>query len=142
MGDRYPSLMLSMAILIFSAAALVRFGVGQWRAIWISTAYQPVSGSLLTSTGIETARLAGTDFHSLVALYSELCAGAESTAPWLPELKRYYRVVSRMQRMSETAFPRFSTWAAQEMTICSRYVAVAIDQYLCIDFDRRSAIPS
>lgn len=134
--------MLSIAILIFSVAALVRFGIGQWRAIWISTANQPVSGSLLASTGIETARLAGTDFHSLVALYNELCADVESTAPWLPEIKRYYRVVSRMQSMSETIFPGFSSWTAREMTICSRYVAVAIDQYLCVDFDRRSAVPS
>lgn len=119
--------MLSMAILIFSAAALVRFGIGQWRALWISTANQP---------------LAGADFHSLVALYGELCVGAKSTVPWLPEIKRYYRVVSRMQCVSATVFPWFSTWAAREMTICSRFVAVAIDQHLCIDFDRRSSVPS
>jgi len=131
--------MLSMAILLFSAGALVRFAIGQWRAIWISAANQPVSGSLLATAGIEADQLAGPDFDSLVALHDNLCACTKSTAPWLPEITRYYRVVSRLQFATKALLPLFSTWATREMTFCSRYVAVAIDQHLSIDFDRRSA---
>jgi len=134
--------MLSLAILIFSAAALVRFGIGQWRAIWISAASQPLSGSLLSSTGLEADLLAGPDFNSLVTLYGDLCADTKSTASWLPEIRRYYRLIARLQDASKTVFPLVSAWAAREMTICSRYVAVTIDQHLAMDFDRRSAVPS
>lgn len=78
--------MLSLAILIFSAAALVRFGIGQWRAIWISAASQPLSGSLLSSTGLEADLLAGPDFNSLVTLYGDLCADRNQRPPGCPRL--------------------------------------------------------
>lgn len=131
--------MVSALILGLSAFALVRFALYQWRAIWISAANQSVSDSLRAATGIDAEAVDAQDFATLVAAHDRFFRGRKSSTPWLREIRRYYRFLASLERASRNALPSVSGWAVKEMKTCSRYVAVAIDQHLSVDLDRRAA---
>ena len=134
--------MLSIFILGFAALALVQFVVAQWRATWLSAAHQPVSDTLRSETGLEADTITDQDFGTLINLCHEQSTGLKKISPWLPEVARYYALLSSMKRASQNALPSFADWLTNEMTACSRYVAVALDNHLSVDFDRRAAARS
>jgi hypothetical protein len=131
--------MLSLCILLFSGFALIRFAVSQWRAIWISSANQPLSESLQLTAGIDTGAIAGEDFGRLLNLCDQLSPELKKSSPWLSEVSTYYRAISRLQQLSRTTLPSVANWASREMETCSRYVAVVLDQNLAMNLDRRLA---
>jgi hypothetical protein len=134
--------MVSIIILALSATALVRFAVHQWRAIWIAAANQPISASLQTVTGIEPEAIRADNFGSLLSAYDQVNAAQKMNAPWLREITRYYSAISLLERTCKKLLPFLSQWAQSERTICSRYVAVILDQHLSMDLDRRAAVRS
>lgn len=131
--------MVSYFILVFSGIALVRFAVSQWRAIWITSASQPLSDSMQITTGIDGAAIGAQDFRSLMDLCDRLCPDLRRASPWLREVSIYYRVVLRLEQVFRHKVPRLSVWASREMQSCSRYVAVLLDQNLSMSLDRRLA---
>ena len=131
--------MVSLFILVFALTAVVRFGISQWRAIWISTANQPLSESLQLTAGIEAASIGAGDFGTLLDLCNELSPGLRKSSPWLKEVSLYYRVVAAFERAFRMKLPSLSKWANGEMQICSRYVAVALDQSIAMNLDRQFA---
>jgi hypothetical protein len=134
--------MVSIIILALSATALVRFAIHQWRAIWIAAANQPISVSLQTVTGIESGAIAADDFRSLLSAYDQACATQKVNTPWLREVAHYYSAMSLLERACKKMPPFLSKWAESERAICSRYVAVALDQHLSMDLDRRAVVQS
>jgi|SRR3984893_5569024 hypothetical protein len=131
--------MVSIFILAFSGFALVKFGISQWRAIWITTANQPLSESLQLTAGFDTAHVGAGDFNALLNLCNELSPDLKKKSPWLREVSVYYRVVEKLEHAFRVKLPAFSTWAKSEMQICSRYVAVVLDQSLSMSMDREFA---
>jgi hypothetical protein len=131
--------MLSLFILLFSGFALIRFAVSQWRAIWISSANQPLSDSLRLTAGIDAAAITGEDFGRLMNLCDQLSPELKKSTPWLSEVSTYYRSIARLQQLSKTTVPSVANWAAREMQTCARYVAVVLDQNLAMNLDRRLA---
>jgi len=131
--------MVSILILVLSAAALVQFGLHQWRMIWLSTANQPLSDSLRSVAGMETDSIGAQDFSSLMQLCGEVSPSLKRSTPWLREVKGYYAVLTVLQKMLGP-IQRNSTWVSNEMMYCSRFVAVVLDQHLSVDFDRRAAV--
>src|SRR5258707_14903324 len=131
--------MLSLCILLFSGFALIRFAVSQWRAIWISSANQPVSDSLQLTAGIDAAAIGAGDFGRLMNLCDQLSPELKKSSPWLSEVSLYYRVVARLEQLSNSKIPSISSWASREMQTCARYVAVILDQNLAMNLDRRLA---
>ena len=131
--------MLSLCILLFSGFALIRFAVSQWRAIWISSANQPLSESLRLAAGIDAAAIGARDFGRLMNLCDQLSPELKKSSPWLSEVSLYYRVVARLEQFSNSRIPSISTWASREMQTCARYVAVVLDQSLAMNLDRRLA---
>jgi hypothetical protein len=131
--------MLSLFILLFSGFALIRFAVSQWRAIWISSANQPLSDSLRLTAGIDAAAITGEDFGRLMNLCDQLSPELKKSTPWLSEVSTYYRAIARLQQVSKTTVPSLANWAACEMQSCARYVAVVLDQNLAMNLDRRLA---
>jgi len=129
--------MVSVFILVFAAFALVKFGISQWRAIWITTASQPLSDSLRVTAGIDGAAISAGDFCTLVHLCNELSPDLKS--PWLKEVSVYYRAVEKLEHAFRVKLPAISAWAKGEMQICSRYVAVVLDQSLSMSLDREFA---
>ncbi len=131
--------MVSIFILAFAAFALVKFGISQWRAIWITTASQPLSDSLQLAAGIDGAAISGGDFHTLMNLCDEMSPDLKKKSPWLKEVSAYYRAVEKLDHAFRVKLPAISAWAKGEMQICSRYVAVVLDQNLSMSMDRRFA---
>jgi hypothetical protein len=131
--------MVSIFILAFAAFALVKFGVSQWRAIWLTTANQPLSDSLQLTAGIDAAAISGGDFHTLMNLCEEMSPDLKKKSPWLKEVSLYYRAVEKLDHAFRVKLPAISAWAKGEMQICSRYVAVVLDQNLSMTMDRQFA---
>ena len=132
--------MVSILILVFAAFALVKFGISQWRAIWITTANQPLSDSLQVAAGIDGAAIAAGDFGTLLHLCNELSPDLKS--PWLREVSVYYRLAEKLEHAFRVKLPTISAWAKGEMQICSRYVAMVLDQNLSMNMDRQFATRS
>jgi hypothetical protein len=131
--------MVSIFILAFAGFALVKFGISQWRAIWLTTANQPLSDSLQLTAGVDGAAISGDDFRTLLGLCNELSPDLKKRSPWLKEVSMYYRAVERLERAFRAKLPTVSAWANGEMQICSRYVAVVLDQNLSMSMDRQFA---
>jgi hypothetical protein len=131
--------MVSILILVFAGFALVKFGIAQWRAIWITAANQPLSDSLQLTAGIDGAHVGAGDFSTLMNLCNELSPDLKKKSPWLREVSVYYRAVEKLERAFRMKLPAISTWAKSEMQICSRYVAVVLDQNLSMSLDRQFA---
>ena len=138
-GNRGTPEVLSLCILLFSGFALIRFALSQWRAIWISSANQPVSDSLQLTAGIDAAAIGAEDFGRLMSLCDQLSPELKKCSPWLSEVSLYYRVVARLEQLSNSKIPSISSWASREMQTCARYVAVVLDQNLAMNLDRRLA---
>lgn len=132
-------IMISLFILVFASFALGRFAVSQWRTIWITAANQPLSDSLRVTAGIDDATIGAKDFSSLLDLCDNLSPGLKKKTPWLREVSVYYRAIAKLEQLSRIKLPSLSTWASREMKICSRYVAVVLDQNLAMNLDRRLA---
>jgi hypothetical protein len=131
--------MLSLFILLFSGFALIRFAASQWRAIWISSANQPLSDSLQLTAGIEASTIGAADFGRLMNLCDQLSPDLKKNSPWLNEVSIYYRAIALVQRLADSKLPQLSNWASREMETCARYVAVVLDQNLAMNLDRRLA---
>lgn len=131
--------MLSLFILLFSGFALIRFAVSQWRAIWISSANQPLSDSLQLTAGIDAAAIGADDFGRLMNLCDQLSPDLKKSSPWLSEVSTYYRAIAGVQKLSKSSLPGIANWASREMQVCARYVAVVLDQNLAMNLDRRFA---
>jgi hypothetical protein len=54
----------------------------------------------------------------------------------------YYRAVAKLEHALRVKLPAISAWAKSEMQICSRYVAVVLDQSLSMSMDRQFATRS
>ena len=133
--------MIPLFILAFSIFALIRFAVSQWRAIWIMAANQPLSESFQLTAGMDRAAIGAGDFATLMNLCDQLSPELREKSPWLKEVSLYYRTIAKLQHIcNKVTMPRISTWALGEMQVCSRYVAVVLDQNLAMSMDRRLAV--
>ena len=131
--------MISFLILGFSLIALVRFGISQWRALWVSAASQRLSDSLQLSTGMDGAAIGPQDFGTLKGLCDLLSPELKKTSSWLGEVSIYYRIITRVENICRPKLPALSAWANREMQLCSRYAAVVLDQNLSMNLDRQLA---
>lgn len=134
--------MTAAIILAFSVMALVQFAISQWRMIWLTTANQPLSESLRAATGIEAETIGPNDFGRLLGICDEMSPRLKRGTPWLREVKGYYTIVAKLEKSFRSIQPVLSAWAAGEMKVCSRYVAVLLDQNLSLDLDQRAAVRS
>jgi hypothetical protein len=132
--------MLPFGILLFAAFALVQFGVSQWRAIWISTASQPLSDAWQLRMGTDPSSVGPGDFATLLGQCEQLAPGVKRASSWLTEVSVYYKILVGLQKTLGLKLPRISTWTLREMQTCSRYAAVVLDQNLSMNLDRRLAV--
>src|SRR5437899_12154805 len=107
--------MVSLFILGLSVTGLVRFGISQWRAIWISAANQPLSDSLQAAAGIDGAAIGAGDFGTLLHLCNELSPELKKSSPWLKEVSVYYRAVAKLERIFRVKLPSIASWAKGDM---------------------------
>ena len=132
--------MTALFILVLSVLALLSFSISQWRMIWLTTANQPLSDSLRAATGIDADAIGPNEFGKLLGLCDEVSPLIKQRTPWLREVALYHSTLAKLERYVRSIQPTVSAWASHEMSICSRYVAVVLDQNLSVDFDRRAAV--
>ena len=126
--------MVAALILVFSVAALVRFGVAQWRSVWQTIAFQPLSGTLQATTGIAADAIGPEHFE----LFAKLCTESDHVPGernvWLKEVHIYYRVLRAIRNLSAKMPPAVRNWAESELVVCSRYAGAILDRRLNTNF--------
>lgn len=122
--------MIAALILVLSVAALVQFGVLQWRSMWIAVSEQPLSASLQTATGIAPGAISADDFELLARTSEQMCPSVHDRNVWLQEVRVYYRMMRAVENFSSARVPSLANWAKAELVACSRYAGAVLDQRL------------
>jgi hypothetical protein len=122
--------MIAALIVVLSVAALVQFGILQWRSMWIAVSEQPLSDSLQTATGIAASAIGASDFELLARTTEQLCPSMQDRNAWLREVRVYYRLMRAVENLASSRMPALASWAKAELVSCSRYAGAVLDQRL------------
>jgi hypothetical protein len=116
-----------MAAILFliSVAAFGQFGIYYWRATIAANSRVPVSDRVRVAAGISTTSVSSRDFRAILNVH-DLTPDLRGRGENFRTIRAYYLVVEKLGRL----IPSAAEWAEAEMTMCSRYVAVLIDQHL------------
>ena len=116
--------MITVLMLIAALIGLAQFGVSYWRSMLASTAAQPLSERFCTASGLKHGTPGACDFSAILSLH-RLTPGLDNQPSRLHGLQVYYSLVDSLRKL-----PALSQWAQSEMTTCTRYLAVVVDQRL------------
>ena len=117
--------------MIATFLVLAIFGVfGQlellyWRTKIANISTQPVSDRVRTAAGISSQEVGVQDFRSILSLH-EHAPGLHGPSGNFRVLNSYFKAMEKLGRW----MPSSAAWANAEMTICSKYAAVIVDQNL------------
>ena len=118
--------MVAVILLVISTVALGQFALYYSRAVMAGVASsQPVSDRLRLAAGIEATSIGPTDFNAVLSV-NEMAPGLHGPCGPMRLVRTYYALVAGLGRV----LPALAAWSEQEMTLCSRYVAVLVDQRL------------
>ena len=122
--------MIAAFILVFSTVALIRFGISQWRAMWLTVAARPLSDCLQAATGLDASALRPEDFYLITKTSHYVSPAPRERNVWLREVGVYFRIVSLIQKSIGSSVPGVRDWAQKELLSCARYAAAVLDQRL------------
>lgn len=122
--------MIAAFILVFSTVALVRFGICQWRAVWLTVAARPLSDCLQAATGLDGKSLRAEDFYVITRTSHYVNPAPQERNVWLREVGIYFRVVSLIEKLAGKHVPGITQWAQSELLSCAKYAAAVLDQRL------------
>ena len=122
--------MIPVLILLLSVAALVQFGISQWRAMWLTVAARPLSDCLQAATGLDGNALRPEDFHLITKTTRYVSPAPRERNAWLREVGVYFRIVSSIEKLAGGQIPAVSEWAQAELLCCAKYAAAVLDQRL------------
>lgn len=108
-----------------SIVAFVQFGLYYWRATISGVAANVISERIRVAAGITAPTIGAQDFGSIVIL-RKLAADLQGPVGNFLGVRAYYSIVAKLGKI----VPAMANWSVAEMTICSRYVAVLMDQHL------------
>jgi hypothetical protein len=118
-------------IFVISIATLIQFAISSWRARLLSVASTPLQ--LDSDAMVELSRklLAANTLQDVLA-YQKCCPDLSGgSAPNMRLVRLYYRFLQFM-KSSGGRLAQFA-WADREMTLCTRYAAVALLQRLALN---------
>jgi len=115
------------AVLIFavSVVAFAQFAIYYWRATISGIASQAISERIRLAAGITHSTIGPQDFRSILIL-KDLSPDLRGPNGSFTAIRAYYSLVKNIGSI----VPAMSNWANVEMSTCSRYVAVLMDQHL------------
>lgn len=115
------------AVLIFavSVVAFAQFAIYYWRATISGIASQAISDRIRLAAGITHSTIGPQDFRSILIL-KDLSPDLRGPNGSFTAIRAYYSLVKRIGSI----VPAMSSWANAEMSTCSRYIAVLMDQHL------------
>jgi len=117
--------MLSLAILVFSSAALLQFFLFYCRAVVLAYEQLEISPASRKMSGIESGPIVGEAFGRILAL-AELSPNAANDRTQRLAARVYYFVVSALRMI--LPIPAVSTWAESQRAACAHLAAVALDR--------------
>jgi hypothetical protein len=123
--------MLATVLILAILLLFGHFELLYWRAKIAGIAIQPISNRVRAAAGISSQVVGARDFRSILSLH-EHAPGLQDTGGNFRAVRKYYKVVEKLARL----LPASANWANAEMTICSRYVAVVVDQHLKLNIKR------
>ena len=130
--------MIAAFILVVAMVALGQFAIYYWRALLAGMAAEPLSGQAQELTG----EMPGAGDLELMLCYQKMCPELENGGRKSGTVKLYGRTQALLRREARSLLPRVEDWAGREMAVCSRYVAVMIDQRITRNQDAMAAICS
>ncbi len=133
--------MIAALMFVVSMAALGQFAIFYLRAVLISVAEQPLSGWVNAASGIAPGLMQAREFDKLLIL-NKICPGLASNDQRVKLVQAYYSLVAALQQLTLKNLPAFARWAETEMTTCTRFVAVVLDQRLAATQTAAAAIRS
>jgi hypothetical protein len=117
--------MLATNPFLISIVASGQFGIYYWRASVASISRVPISDRVRVAAGISTTSLSPRDFRAILKAHN-LTPGLRGPGGKFHAIRAYYFALESLGRF----VPSVTGWAESEMTICSRYLAVLLDQHL------------
>jgi hypothetical protein len=117
--------MIAAILFIVSVVAFGQFGLYYWRATISGIAAQAISDRIRVAAGITSAAIGAKDFGNIIIL-NDLAPDLRGPNGSFWVIRTYYSTVRSLGRI----VPAMASWAETEMAICSRYVAVLMDQHL------------
>jgi hypothetical protein len=117
--------MIGAIILTVSLVALGQFGLYYWRAMLSGVAAHAISDRIRSAAGISTAAIGAQDFYKIL-IVNDLSPDLRGPGGSFRIIRTYYSIVEKLGKI----VPAMAAWSNAEMTICSRYVAVLMDQHM------------
>ncbi len=122
-------MMIPLLLLAISVVGLLQFTLFYLRAVLADVGAQPLSHRVREAGGVAGSAVCPNDFSTLVNLH-EVTPWMEGGQSRLQLVRAYYRVLGTLSRLCDTRIPALTAWTNREMTTCSRYAAVLLDQRL------------
>jgi hypothetical protein len=119
--------LLSTLMLMMSVAAGAQFFVGYWRALLDGMAAQPLSEKFFVAAGFQNAAMRAEDFSKLLSLH-RLMPDVKAAPNSLWRLRVHYSAMKMLGGL-----PAVGAWAQKEMGVCTRCLAVMVDQRLLMN---------
>ena len=117
--------MIATILFCASIITLCQFGFYYWRTRMRSVSALPVSDRLRVAARITTSTVGSHDFEAILNTY-DLVPGLRGVSGSFRALRTYYALVEKLG----LRIPSMAKWSEAEMTSCSRYAAVLVDQHL------------
>jgi hypothetical protein len=117
--------MIAAILLTISTVTLGQFALNYWRAMISGVAALNISDRTRAAAGIGAATIGAHDFHRILTV-NNLSPALQGCSSGFRMVRSYFAVIERVGQ----AVPALAIWADAEMTACSRYVAVLMDQHL------------
>jgi len=117
--------MIASILFCISIVTLGQFAIYYWRATIANISTQQVSDRVRIAAGIPTPSVRSRDFRAILNVL-ELTPTLKGDADGYRAVRAYYLVVEKIGRL----IPAVTEWAEGEMDMCSRYMAVLVDQRL------------
>lgn len=125
--------MIAVILFCFSMVAFGQFGLYYWRVSIANTAAKQVSDRVRVAAGI-SAGGSSLDFRAILRVRG-LTSDLRGPGRTYCAIRVYYLMVEKIGSL----IPPVSDWAEAEMNMCSRYIAVLVDQHF--ERDEECAIP-
>jgi len=116
---------IAAILFCFSMLAFGQFGLYYWRASIANTASRQFSDRVKVAAGIQATSVTSRDFRAILSVH-DLTADLRGSGRKYRAIRAYYLIVEEIGRL----IPPLTDWAETEMAMCSRYVAVLVDQLL------------
>lgn len=117
--------MIAAILLTVSIVAFCQFALYYWRAMISTVAANVISERIRVAAGISGRAVGAHDFYNILIL-SNLSPDLRGPGGSFRVVRTYYSIVAKVGKL----IPSMANWSKAEMTTCSRYIAVLMDQHL------------